>query len=258
MTIYILSNDPAETAQMLDDKSLSKMITTIAEVLCGVHESILTKSYINEPHKWILKDLEKIPLCSKDVDEDGYTKNPWVIWGSACVANYRYLVELGIACSMEIEYRVTGFCEHMHRRVIEWAKSNVPEIPVFCASTGDKKVCSSCAHSITSSLHTEIPLVMPKTYHAYCISYKTFDDVFFISDFIEPEAIPPEAFINPIESYRAYYQSKLQAGLRRKGNYSNNRAVKKGFEYPGHPHPIIPKWTRRSMPTFLNLTLTEK
>lgn len=76
MTIYILSEDPKETAQFLDDKSLDKMIRDISQVLCNVHYYI--GSLKLKPGTISLKNIKdefNIPLNHKFIQ-----RRLWVIW----------------------------------------------------------------------------------------------------------------------------------------------------------------------------------
>ncbi len=61
MTIFILDHDPKKIAEMLDDKSLTKMIKDVAQVLCDAHEEVLQKQYNPE------EDLLEYPKYAKSL-----------------------------------------------------------------------------------------------------------------------------------------------------------------------------------------------
>src|SRR3954464_3197699 len=97
--IYILDNDPAKCAQMLDDKSLDKMIKDITQALRTV--------YLDS----IIHPLDKGRECWNDavmhlgqgqwVPKEKSNHEKWSIWARECKANYLYLVEMGLACLSE-------------------------------------------------------------------------------------------------------------------------------------------------------------
>jgi hypothetical protein len=136
VTIYILDQDTKLCAQMLDDTALSRAIREIAQVLCNVHWiccDLLLKDY-QKTGKYNEFYPHKIPLSCKGEN------NPWSTWTRECRANYRWMVELGMACCQEYTLRftkdrdvnaypaLTKFKYHKMQSVIEWARDNVPDL----------------------------------------------------------------------------------------------------------------------------------
>jgi hypothetical protein len=89
MTILILDESHEETAKFLDDKSLGKMIKSVAQVLCNAH----WQNHLQ------LRDKELRPPLQRE----GFSV--WTEWASLCIANYRYLVSLGLALCDEWIFR---------------------------------------------------------------------------------------------------------------------------------------------------------
>lgn len=171
MTIYILSENPQETAQFLDDKSLDKMIHDITLVLKGCHNN-------------------------KFVISSGL--NQWTEWGRECRANYLYLVELAELCSRELNYRFLGLTQTRikQEKILILARDNVPSLK---SCTNKEKLCTpECRRSscLWDREHTSIPLILPKKYYAKwlvdnCYNTEQYDN-------------------GMIQSYRNYYQAKIE------------------------------------------------
>lgn len=229
MTIYILDKDPKLCAQMLDDKSLDKMIKSIAQVLCNAH-------YIDVDHR--IKDFYKNPsksgghlygekgaITMENKFEESIplseSKNcEWSEWAYKCKANYLWLVELGLNCIKEYNLR---FSLNMHmlqqarhcKHPIEWARDNVPDLPpVVKYENGNQ------TRYILNRDHTPLPLVMPKKY------FKSY----------------PYSLIHIVESYRNWYQAKMK-------KLSNCECS----ECKGMLALHDPQWTNQSRPEWLNL-----
>lgn len=168
--IYILDTNLAKCAQMLDDKSLDKMIKNIAQILCNVHyrQSVDSETYIN------------IPLKPGKAEGWEFTCK-WTKWGSECKANYEYLHKLGWQCLKEKVHRFGCDREwENYRNIVLWAQDNVPDLPLY------KKLLSN-------SSHTPFPLVMPKKYQTF---YKNAHEDF-----------PNQNW--HIVAFRDYYKEKL-------------------------------------------------
>lgn len=240
--IYILDNDTAQIAQALDDRSLSRMISEIAQVLCAAHWILHNES--SSP-----SDLNLPPLPSGTTESTLDLRRPWSQWARSCLANYNYLVELGMRCCEEWSYRFSNvnlkitynlksatknvdkkyYHQHKHQHVIEWAKSNVPDLPKNECTLDS---CQKCTDDNKFYYGTPVPLAMPDRFN-------------FVKECMRAKDTP-EATIN---SYRAYYQHNLQKGLRRVKKHSVP-------DYMGGtttPDPIIPKWTCRTQPDWLKL-----
>lgn len=195
MTIYILHESPEITAQMLDDKSLEKQIKDISQVLQHVHKDGYYKNYINE----------------------------WAIWARECKANYLWLVELGLDCTEEWEFRFTyeyGKATKHHKlwNTLLWARENIPDLPYVSGLCGSNS--------------TVLPLIMPKKYlTGAAIICGVMDDC------------------DAVLSYRNYYESTLRKRIKLCQGCCYE--VKAGVEDPFCSNV---KWTKRDMPGFLNLT----
>jgi hypothetical protein len=179
MTIYILDNDPVKCALALDDKSLDKMIRSIAQVLCNVHwliDSDETEYNREYPYtKNVSWPIEWASFADCDCK--------WTHWIAECVANYNYLVTLGISCDWELAHRNNFKLSKKYHDIFEWARDNTPSLSE-CAC---KKYGKMCECKVIP------PIVMPKKY----IKYAYNDDI-------------NETCIS---SYRNYYQSKLTKKL---------------------------------------------
>lgn len=180
MTIYILHEDPKLCAEILDDKSLGKMIKDIAQALCNVHH--LESDYINDidyfddniPLEYSLHATKKRPLTD------------WSDWPRKCKANYLRLVALGSACAKELIHRFENIkvpCQK-YRRVITWALDNIPDLPLAVKYGNGNET-----RYVLNGDCTPVPLVMPKKY--ICGDGSRFNTS------IE-------------QSYRNWYQSKLR------------------------------------------------
>lgn len=249
MTILILDNSPEEIAKALDDKSLDKMIKSIAQVLCNVHwlengESIecsLCRYYAVRMKKSTCNCLSKnkIPLPSTQV------LYKWSQWARECVANYKWLVELGLACDWEFAYRSDFKLDKKYHDIIEWARDNVPELPKQIYQKDDLGYTVLMC-GILGNEPTPFPLVMPKEY----LCTTPIDE-----DYL---------FLKVRESYRTYYNHLLNKNLNRKIKCSTcnggSFAIAKDVQCPDcrdHNYisePIIPVWTKREKPDWLNLT----
>jgi hypothetical protein len=110
MTIYILGSQE-ETAQALDDKSLSRQIKAVSETLCNVHFENLFEEDDKPMSEWSKAKKEKwlsIPGMW-DTSEDKYLP-----WARECIANYEWLVRMGLACCEEYSYRFGVVCDHCY------------------------------------------------------------------------------------------------------------------------------------------------
>jgi hypothetical protein len=190
MIIYPLP--PAE----LDDKTLSRQIRNIAQVLCNVHHADI--ACLTDIKK-IEEASAKIPLPQKRFAED---KICW--WARECRANYLKLVDMGYKCMDEYVYRFNDYPDFgCGKNFLLWAVENVPDLPYGKID----KDCLQCDNDEKGSYGqpcdthawgtaTPFPLVMPDKY------------IIFDCDFYEPTA---EICI--IESYRNYYRAKIKNKL---------------------------------------------
>lgn len=184
--IYLLHNDPAANAQMLDDATLNKQIKAIAQTLCAVHSWAETRRaeregrYVSANHRVCYPDYSRIPLKRSNL-----VHNKMGEWARACLANYLKLVEMGRKCFFEWNYRFNdyddfmlwkseriGRCNYQHKmqKVVEWCFDNVPDIP-------DGNL-------------TPFPLCLPKKYRTEMLLQET------------------------IKSYRNYYIAKIPKNVK--------------------------------------------
>lgn len=246
--IWILDSTTEAIARSLDDRSLSNMIKEIAQVLCNTHH--LKRPRDISLSEWFEKNPMKIPLTNT------FRLEEWTYWASICLANYHYLCDLAQECIVEFYFRknldfnrivgqlnlskttgidyavwgiggaiLAGLKLHKYHESIEWCIQNSPELPK----------CSLELQCAFCDLPTEFPLVMPEK---FIITY--------IGVYQSKHSYHP---VNIIESYRAYYQHKLNKDLRRQ---------KKELmpDYTGNiftPNSIIPVWTRRQKPAWVTL-----
>ncbi len=144
MTIYILGT-PEETAQALDDKSLDKMIKSIAHALCNIcYWSARYGQYTPYERSSYYKD--DVPLKPKGGDIF-----KWSDWARECRANYLELVTLGLVCCTEYAIRftpdkdisayaaLTKCKSHKLYSVIEWAAHNCDAKEIY--SSGLTQLC---------------------------------------------------------------------------------------------------------------------
>lgn len=204
MVIYPLS--PEE----LDDKTLDEQIKAIAQTLCNMH------------HYFNAKD---VPL--KEFD---FHKQYQVIWRQylrECLANYKKLVDMGLACCEEWLYRFdpchitvkeSSFpfsnqqakefvygdkikdIQHKRHEVITWARDNVPDLPeIIHTATKDELVTNEKLKEWLDKPRrsTSFPLVMPGKFKK-------------LTSYNPDNWNPPEHIDNVIYAYRKYYKAKLK------------------------------------------------
>ncbi len=198
---------------MLDDLSLAKMIRDIAQVICDAY--------------WLEEAIES----HQPVPPLKFNKKfIWARWVRECVANYSYLVTLGVACDWEAAYRKDFKLDKKYHDIFEWARKNTPDLPLRCHSCVicHKETSDGCNYCQEKSI---LPLIMPKKY-------------------ILDEDELNETNIQIIGSYRNYYQAKLK----QKFQYSN--AIVEchsvtGAEIVGNGIEV--RWTKRQKPEWISL-----
>jgi hypothetical protein len=270
MTILILDESPEKIAEALDDKSLSKMIKSIAQVLLSSH-------VVNDDGGLSIFNPPCIDLnIMKDICEK-HIHSKWGVWVKLCIANYRYLVELGAALCVEFLYRKycddclnTGiiddigylcpYCKgkcmrpNKYHNIIDWCSENEPDLPnkegglTFKEYFKDHTCLPSCdgARGYYAGEMSPFPLVMPNR---------------FITEFDQQ----PDFVSSDILSYRNYYKHLLEKRVKCKACYgfgSHNPGACGDDECCGHrdecdecdglgTKTITPTWTRRSRPKWL-------
>lgn len=246
LTIYLLDQNPTTCAQMLDDKSLDKQIKAIANLLCFVHS-----------YKEFIKHDTKFDLYHKDIPLKPLRINlDWQYWARECKQNYKFLVQLGLACCREWFYRgrddywdkeypynFDSKIEyenrypslywpkfHYRQSVIEWARDNVPSLPLLAEY-------QKSPHTRVYTVHeTPFPLVMPRKYATLAIFNP---DNFYTSDHID----------NIVYTYRNYYKAKLEK-MEEKAWCCNDCIC---VYSSGYDTSLLPKWTRRKKPDWLDI-----
>lgn len=223
--IYYLHEDSAESAKMLDDKSLDKQIKAIAQVLCNVHWRFVNLNSAKE----VEVATNKIPIkASNNYFNDVYSR-----WASECIANYKMLVDIGLACCEEYDYRHMDLRQkhdylpglHKMLKVMVWARDNVPELPWGCRFLNDGESIS-------------FPLVIPKTYFPKFIPIK------YVYDEDKTEYIK--------YCYRNYYRAKIEQASNKVYSVIDDSVTCKCCD---NRIGITkkPKWTRRKKPEWLNV-----
>lgn len=235
MTIYTLSQDHAETARWLDDRSLDKMIKDIAQVLCNVHW------YIFIPDLDVIS-AGKIPPNLFQVSNIplrfGMTQSisRWSQWARECRANYLWLVNLLDHLLWEQIFRFKKLHDGKYHEIFKWARDNVPDLPERV------KIKQYIGAGYFGEIATDItpPVVMPSKYHALT-PYSKPEDCGSSDGGLE---------IDVFESYRNYYESKLNKKIK-----SCKSCYGFGFNWASATYcdSCYPFFTRRQKPEWLKL-----
>jgi hypothetical protein len=245
MTIYILDENTAECAQMLDDESLKAMIKSIARVLCNVHYAQPCPESPT-PTLVYIKNKFNIPLSLK-YDE---FQRRWSQWASECKANYLYLVNLLEALITEHGFRYDADTDDKpntnqykffdtYNKIYLWARDNVPDLPIFYGIKDRDKANKHVPHLLQkcgvydTPCGTPFPLAIPKKYQIGLI-YKDNDVT--------------------IASYRNYYQAKLISNIAKHAKKLlkdgwDIRLINQGYDVCD---PQL-KWTRREIPDWIKI-----
>ncbi|MFU8806166.1 MAG: pyrimidine dimer DNA glycosylase/endonuclease V, partial [Bradymonadaceae bacterium] len=105
MNIFIFDEDPQECARHHGDRHVVKMVLETAQILCTVqHVSGQAAPY-----------------------KKTHAAHPCVRWVLESLANYRWLVELGLALAVEYTHRYGR--RHKSHDVIEWCAAHEPALP---------------------------------------------------------------------------------------------------------------------------------
>lgn len=107
MNIFVLHPDPVESAVMMCDKHVVKMVTESAQMLSTAHRVLdgqetrrLSKSGKTKPKYWILPDYREDVLMKAC-----HVGHPCTQWIMQSDANYRWLFKHYNALSCEYTYR---------------------------------------------------------------------------------------------------------------------------------------------------------
>lgn len=273
--IWILDSTPEAIAQALDDRSLSRIIKDIAQVLCNVSH-ILHWEYLEEnkcckeprPDCGCYYDTlnnEETPLQPNSYLDKNYLIR-WAVWARTCLANYHYLCDLAQECIVEFYFRknldfnrivgslnlsrttgidyavwciggsiLAGLKLHKYHESIEWCVQNPPELPTQAAG---REIGETTAFPISA-----IP-------------------AWFLN---KDRWIKNENEFIAVTFYREFYQYKLNKGLRRKVRCEGCAGDGIIADFTGEDpcccyyckgsgeiaDPIIPKFTRREKPAWL-------
>jgi len=101
MNIFVLSEDPAEAAQMQCDKHVVKMILESGQMLCAAHEPGIAP--------W----------------KRTHYNHPCTIWARTTKSNYRWLAVHGLELCAEYTRRYKK--RHASEDVLMWCAKNIPE-----------------------------------------------------------------------------------------------------------------------------------
>ena len=105
MNIFILDFDQKKSAQYHVDKHIVKMPLETAQLLCTVHHCVGNEAPYKKTH----------------------VNHPCSIWARKSLANYNWLVDMGLELCYEYSYRYGKV--HKCQFVIEWCQKKIPNIP---------------------------------------------------------------------------------------------------------------------------------
>lgn len=231
MTIFILSQDHAETAKWLDNRSLDKMIKDIAQVIVTaatwekIHEYEIEKAMTEKALKNIPKNkTSAINMKSMTQIKIELKYDDWVHFSRKCRANYLWLVSLLDHLLWEKIFRFKKLHDGKYHEIFKWARDNVPDLPERV------KIKQYIGAGYFGEIATDItpPVVMPRKYHALT-PYSKPEDCGSSDGGLE---------IDVFESYRNYYQARL------------NR------KEPFMQFKRKDVWTRRQKPEWLKLEVS--
>lgn len=107
MNIFALHESPDIAAKQHCDKHVVKMPLESAQMLCTVHYIMDTGA--TPPYK------------------ESHPKHPCTLWAAHSLANYLWLVELGLELCDEHAWRYNNMKYHKSREVILWCGNNIPD-----------------------------------------------------------------------------------------------------------------------------------
>jgi|TARA_A200000159_G_scaffold120792_1_gene114946 hypothetical protein len=133
MNVFVLSECPVESAKMMCDKHIPKMIVESAQMLSTAHRILDGKEY-QAPSKsgkrmvkhYLLPDSAKEAIMYKSV----HAGHPCTVWTMASKANYDWHYEHFLALCSEFEYRFNK--QHLtYQKLKDFLKecpANMPDI----------------------------------------------------------------------------------------------------------------------------------
>jgi hypothetical protein len=234
MTIYILDNDPAISAQLLDNTSLKRQIKDIAQVLCEVHHMLINdlRTPGGMTDTVAMDNHALVPLKSK-LNITGLAE--WITWASQCIANYKWLQQYLNDSLAEWYYRFNlrkdlnedstkwqFYKKHLY--IWSWSRIKMPILPQHPYV----KELDSYASADTV---LPFPLVMPKRY-IVALPNKLAGG----KPIIQP----------PVICYRNYYAAVIKRRI------ANCRGCQAELRM-GIPNYYCTNWTNRKKPEWLTL-----
>ena len=115
MNLFILSLDPAKTAEYMMDKHIAKIILEAVQMLCTTHRLLLSAA---------------VDPC---VYKIAHKNHPVTIWCRAAQANFIWTLDLIDAMHAEWKYRY-GHPPHKHHKsydVAQYLRHNIPPASAF-------------------------------------------------------------------------------------------------------------------------------
>jgi len=118
MNLFILSLDPAKTAEYMMDKHIAKIILEAVQMLCTTHR-LLTASAVDAVDPCVYKIAHK--------------NHPVTIWCRAAQANFIWTLDLIDAMHAEWKYRYGHPAHKQHKSyvVAQYLRQNIPPADAF-------------------------------------------------------------------------------------------------------------------------------
>jgi len=116
MNLFILSLDPAKTAQYMMDKHIAKIILEAVQMLCTTQRLLVSADE-----------------CDPCVYKIAHKNHPVTIWCRAAQANYIWTLDLIDAMHAEWKYRYAHPAHKQHKSygVAQYLRQNVPPVSAF-------------------------------------------------------------------------------------------------------------------------------
>jgi hypothetical protein len=117
MNLFILSLDPAKTAEYMMDKHIAKIILEAVQMLCTTQRLLMT-------------DASQVDPC---VYKIAHKNHPVTIWCRASQANFIWTLDLVDAMHAEWKYRYAHPAQKQHKSYIvaQYLRQNMPPAAAF-------------------------------------------------------------------------------------------------------------------------------
>ena len=117
MNLFILSLDPARTAEYMMDKHIAKIILEAVQMLCTTHRLLTT-------------DVCAVDPCIYKI---AHKNHPVTIWCRAAQANFIWTLDLIDAMHAEWKYRYGHPAHKQHKSYIvaQYLRQNIPPANAF-------------------------------------------------------------------------------------------------------------------------------